>query len=318
MNQQQQHTHTNTTINHTHTALSVPSRAIPPSSLSSSFGLVGSSAAATSPAAALPPRTITTMQQQPTEIPPTATITTLNPRRVSNSFATPPPVPAHAYQHVKMREHQARTESNAAAAAAAASLQQEQQSQPSILAGVSDLSITPASTPPSETRSVAPAHQLQQEVLRLQAENASVKDELQLLRQRLKAIEDHNIGATNIPTMSNQSAFPVSFDLSSISLIQAEQHALAAWQQSQELDMPLPLMKHVKEFDAEPFLRQAEQGQQLQKDVGQILDYLKPSKRSESRRANVLAFLKLLVRKSLGAQVYPLGHTTNAHNTTTT
>jgi len=38
-----------------------------------------------------------------------------------------------------------------------------------------------------------------------------------------------------------------------------------------------------------------------------FIDFLRPNKRSESKRVSVLSFLKSLVRKSSGAQVYPHG-----------
>ena len=236
------------------------------------------------------------------DIPTMSSDAMLNPRRVANSFSTPPPVPAHAYQHVKMMAHQART---AAAATNSSSQAVENSPNEGLNQSLSSLAL-PAPLPHSNP--LPPQHRLQQEVLRLQAENASVKDELQALKQRLKQLEEQQSSSSSIPKLSSSSSSSNLHQTDSLSHIQAEQQALAAWQQSQALDIPLPLMKHVQSFDAEPYLRPTlGSGDQLQSDIGSVLDYLKPSKRSESRRANVLSFLKLLVRKSLGAQVYPLG-----------
>jgi len=168
----------------------------------------------------------------------------------------------------------------------------------------------------------------------LQSENSAVKEELALLRQRLRLIEEHNMPIPPTVTHAGSRGLSAGFSMHSTrqapplaasgpsSAYVAEHQAMAAWQHSQALDIPLPLFKHAEQFDAEPFLRVPTTGAllgaslktntaaaaaALQRDVGSMLDYLKPSKRSESRRANVLSFLKLLVRKSLGAQVYPLG-----------
>lgn len=192
-------------------------------------------------------------------------------------------------------------------------------------------STTTASNSSASPAPIVSVHHAQSEMLRLQAENTAAKDEIAALRQRLKQLEEiaanagpaaaAAVAAAHVPTISHAStAIGASSHHSTHSHAHAEQEALAAWQQSQALDLPLPLMKHVQAFDAEPFLRNgvlptntpaaaalAASVESLQTDVGNLLDYLKPSKRSESRRANVLAFLKLLVRKSLGAQVYPLG-----------
>jgi FtsZ-binding cell division protein ZapB len=162
----------------------------------------------------------------------------------------------------------------------------------------------------------------------LQLENAALREEMDRLSKRMKQIDQHRIDIPPTVTQAQSQsllapqrrpspAVVVPVDPPHHSIHWSEEQALAAWQSSQALDMPLPLIEHAERFDAEPYLRMPPSAAtvnattsaafSVQRDVTSLLDYLKPSKRSESRRANVLSFLKLLVRKSLGAQVYPLG-----------
>lgn len=178
-----------------------------------------------------------------------------------------------------------------------------------------------SASPPAVAAPVATIEgtSLHAQVLALQAENAAAKEELALLRNRLRQIEQHNIsipptvGAPAPSSFAPPAPSPPPFDSGSNHW--EEHEAIAAWQHAQALDIPLPLRQNVEQFDAEPFLRPEAGGTattsaasaRLHRDVSQLLSHLQPSRRSESRRANVLAFLKLLVRKSLGSQLYPLG-----------
>lgn len=243
---------------------------------------------------------------------PSASSLSLNPRTLSNSFHTPPPVHPHLVHHQRIKDKVQQQNKQAQAQADATTT------------GDAIAASNPTASPPAinaASASSPSASALAAQVAQLQSENAA-------LRTRLRRLEEHNISIP--PTIEAQAdiAKPThrsaSYALSPApspppesSNHWEEHHAIAAWQHSQALEMPLPTRQNIEQFDAEPLLTAEPAADaapatvaasaRLHRDVSSLLSHLQPSRRSESRRATVLAFLKLLVRKSLGAQVYALG-----------
>jgi hypothetical protein len=251
---------------------------------------------------------------------PVADVSTLNPRRVANSYQSPPPSHPHPFSHQRMLQHMQQHKALATGVRTAAAAASATDGAASVGLTPFDAAAAAASASPEAIAAAAELasdreRSLQQQVAQLQAERAAAQAELESLRSRLRQIDDHTIRIP--PTVAAPPTSASAAGSASLSAHWSEEQAMTAWQQSRALDVPLPLPELVHEFDAEAFLcapaaaaavatlpaATVAGAQQLHADVSMVLDHLKPSRRSESRRAQVLSFLKLLVRKCLGAQV---------------